>query len=157
MGTLAKVPFRSLTGAKEGYMRLRSSLKNIRERADKQIMGLARTGEIAVSAAIAGAVNGYLNDPSIGPVPVDLGLGSLLTVGGMVLGEGAGDHVQAFGNGMIGAFVYRKSHRMAMEAAAETAGVLRADGSPDVATLVAHRERGLNDDGTSPPANGNGG
>jgi hypothetical protein len=153
-GSLAKVPFKSLTGAKEGYLRLRSSLKGIRERADKQIMGLARVGEIGVAAAIAGSVNGYLNEPSIGPVPVDLGLGSLLTVGGMVLGEGAGDHLQAFGGGMIGAFVYRKANRMALEAAAETAGVLRADGSPDVATLFAHRENGLNDDGTSPPANG---
>lgn len=142
-----KLSFRSLSGAKEGYMRLRTKVQNLREKSKEQVMSIARTGEVALSAGVMGVTNGYFNDPSIGPVPVDLGLGAGLKLVSIVMGGETAQHIGALGDGAIGAFVYRKAARMGLEASAEANDV-----EPGV--VLARRELGQNDDGTARGAEG---
>ena len=135
------VPFRSVSGAKESYLRLRQTVRSLREKTSEQVKSLARTGEIGLAMGAAGMLNGYAAEPQIGPVPVDLGVGAALKVLAFAMDSEMAEHVNAFGDGFLGAFVYRRAAAMGVEAAASTNNVTPAE-------LVARRMRGENDDGT---------
>lgn len=141
------VPFTSMTKAKAGYLRLRSTVQGLKQKSEKQIMGIARTAEVGLAAGTAGVMNGYFNNPQIGPVPIDVGLGAALKLTSIVMGGDLSDHLSSISDGFIGGFIYRKAARMGLEASAEANGV-------EAHVILTRRESNLNDDGTPVGAEG---
>lgn len=110
-------------------------------------MSIARTGEAGLTGAVAGLMNGYFNNPQIGPVPIDAGLGGVLKLGAFVLEGDASEHVHALADGFLIAAISRGTTNLGIQASADQNGV-------DPATILTRRAAGLNDDGTAPGSEG---
>lgn len=104
-------------------------------------MRIAHSAEVAVGAGLAGAVDGYMNEPNVGGAPITFVAGLVLSGGSLFLSEKAGPHFGALGDGIMAASIYRKSREIFEEAAAKAERI-------DRPALIARRLAGLNDDGT---------
>ena len=127
--------------ARGGYLALKQRMHNIRAKAEEQAEGIARTAEIGLAAGAGGLMNGYMNEPTIAGLPVDLALGGALRVGSIVMGGRSSAHLASIGDGLLAGFVYRKAADMGVDAAAKANDTTRA-------VILANRANGQNDDGT---------
>ena len=123
--------------------RLRTSMKNLRARSERELRYVVTGLESGASATAFGFVNGYFGDPTIGPVPLDLGVG---LVGHLVAFWAGGDlsgHLHGLSNGAVDVYAARRTYVAGLE--------MRAAGlNVSVRELLGRREQGLNDDGTRP-------
>ena len=85
---------------------LRRRLGSLKAKGDEMATTVIHTAEIGMGAFVMGGIQGRFGDVSVGPVPVSLGAGLLLHVGGFAgIGGKNAEHLHGLADGCLAAYL----------------------------------------------------
>jgi hypothetical protein len=144
---MANLTIPSPSNLREGYVRLRSRLANMKDKGERAAIEVGRTGVGILGAGSMALANGYFNNPKIAGIRVDAAVGGVVKSAAVLLGlastsDTGSQLLGALGDSMIWTAVASKMERVGLEASAEANEVTPLE-------IIQRRESGLNDDGSA--------